>query len=650
MQRESEDASGEMSIELYLYRSDRYRSTTDSFPFPLPNDRSDPDAVTMEKFLTLEPAIYELLDPIMENVKYTCNLYDQWKESYGQKELKTTTCLIRVVEGPDNVSSWPTMKDAVHLLLQKSGLNSVEVEILDPRHAFMPLFFPQPPSSGSIQLYESVRDELAALLIRKLDSAWVSMSLFRLGSSKEVAIPTIVVFVRPFTTCDWQVLEWTMKNIFADKLSQGQDLGIEFIPGRFSNDVDHASAEDISMHPGMGSSIGMPGSDSSGTMGGFVNLKVGSKVHFGVLTNHHVVVPKRTGKKTPTEAEKEAASTLARMGYVYSSNISASSRIVYPSDEDLRSMREQLTNTVEEALARLSFFDAKRNARAEMGLSPNKILEKSRDTVQEMVEIRQKKLASADQLPIDMGRVLVSSGNSTTRDLSIIDWAFVEMPLTLKKALKREYLDVNVLPDPSHRSLEKADYLETFPLAASHTGVGDTFVAINFGAMEKGKRYFKVGRSSAITVGVCNGTESEINQTGSPRYDEDGKEYIMRGHCARVLTITSMEKWNVNQSPFSKPGDSGSFVVDGDGLVCGLLFGEVTGHVGRRYEVGLGTVTCMTDVRASVGRKTAFRNDEGKEIMGQLSLPLPLSYESEEEKEEERKWEETGTEEPEYRF
>lgn len=80
----------------------------------------------------------------------------------------------------------------------------------------------------------------------------------------------------------------------------------------------------------MGSSIGVEGSVLTATMGGFVKLKVGSKIHFAFLTNRHVVAPKTADEKEPTAAKKEAASNTAIMGYEYSEDISGSDAKILP--------------------------------------------------------------------------------------------------------------------------------------------------------------------------------------------------------------------------------------------------------------------------------------------------------------------------------
>ena len=67
-------------------------------------------------------------------------------------------------------------------MLRRSDFKTVEVKLLNPQNTSIPALFPQPLSTSSIRLYESVRDRLVALLFQYLGMSWVSMSLYRLGS------------------------------------------------------------------------------------------------------------------------------------------------------------------------------------------------------------------------------------------------------------------------------------------------------------------------------------------------------------------------------------------------------------------------------------------------------------------------------------
>lgn len=579
----------------------------------------------LEGFNTVWPAIIEKLDSVMKD-QYTCEICDSWKQGYYQEDRKVTTCLIKIDRDPGVSPSWATIRDEIHILLQRSGFNSVQVELLDPHKAFTPALFPQPPATSSVRIYESVRDRLAALLFRYLGMSWVSMSLYRLGSSKDSAVPTIVVFVRPYTYCDWQHLEVVMNDAVKSELPEGRILGIEYLPGRVSNGNDRLSASHYSMHPGLGASIGVEGIGSTGTMGGFVNLKVGSKIHFGFLTNHHHVAAARAKDQEKASAAKPAdASQLDIVGFEYSQDTEARPRIMCPSEDDKLALRQEVTQKVQVTQGALDGFEERRRAKAEGGIPVRPEAESLHQDYLSMLKTVQEELATVDNLPMNVGRPLVSSGEAISQDRSIIDWAFVEMPLALHETLQREGQYVNRLPSLYHASLMEAGFAEGIYTQAVlvpdvRRPKEESFYAVKFGAMEKGERYFKQARTSGITVGECNGTETELNQMDHVRYDEDGKKHHMKETSARQLVILSLERENGQPTEFSKPGDSGSFIIDFSGRVCGLLYGEHTGLCNRRYDVGAGLVTCMTDVLASVGRKTTSWNDKGEETKGQLFL------------------------------
>lgn len=586
----------------------------------------------LEEFRTIWPAVIEKLDSVMKG-QYICHICDSWKQGYDQEDRKVTTCLIHTDRDPGVSPSWATIRDEIHSLLQRSGFISIQVELLNLHKAFIPALFPQPPSTGSIRLYESVRDRLAALLFRFLGMSWISMSLYRLGSSKDSAISTIVVFVRPYTYCDWQHLEVVMDDIVNDdavksKLSEGRTLGIEYLPGRISNGNDRLSASHNFMHPGLGASIGVEAIGSIGTMGGFVNLKVGSKIHFGFLINHHVAAARAKDQEKASAAKSADASQLDIVGFKYSQDTEARPRIVCPSENDKLAWRQEVTKQIEDRQADLDDIEKNKRTRAERRITVHPGAERTRQNYLTMLKTLQEELVTVDNLPMNVGHPLVSSGQAISQDRSIIDWAFVEMPLTLHETLQREGQYVNRLPSLRHaifnqEGFPKKKYTQAVLISDACRPDEVTFCAVKFGAMEKGQLYFKQGRTSGITVGQCNGTETELNQIDHVRYDEDGKKYDTKKTAARQWIILSMEGEEGQQTEFSKPGDCGSFIIDGSGRVCGLLYGEHTGICNDRYDVGAGLVTCMTDVLASVGRKTTSWNDKGEEIKGQLFLADP---------------------------
>ena len=148
-------------------------------------------------------------------------------------------------------------------------------------------------------------------------------------------------------------------------------------------------------------------------------------------------------------------------------------------------------------------------------------------------------------------------------------------------------------------------------------------VATEFGEMKKGNYYLKRGRSTGLTVGRCNGIEADIQSQGF-RYTEDGKLYELGKHTTREFIVLSFEaifNGDSKQTGFSQPGDSGALVVDVDGQVCGLLYGEHTGLCGNRHDIGAGLVTWFEAIQASVAAGVKDKGPKNEDVSGEFVLP-----------------------------
>ena len=201
-----------------------------------------------------------------------------------------------------------------------------------------------------------------------------------------------------------------------------------------------------------------------------------------------------------------------------------------------------------------------------------------------------------------------------------LDWAFVESEIFGTG-------DANMLPPRANfAKLEPKAYgdMKAFALPTKLQGLS---------GIEKGRWYFKCGRTTGLTAGICNGTEAYIVAT-EDRYLLDAGGTMNKiagpGYLNELVIINAKggKTSQLSQEPFCQHGDSGSLIVDAAGDVAGLLWGEVTGCCGpvmntsTRERAGgqyanAGLVTDIRDVVKALEAGRANDNDPGS---GKLSV------------------------------
>lgn len=149
-----------------------------------------------------------------------------------------------------------------------------------------------------------------------------------------------------------------------------------------------------------------------------------------------------------------------------------------------------------------------------------------------------------------------------------------------------------------------------------------------FSDIVKGGWYFKVGRTSEITTGICNGTEATVKiEEERQDYDQHGQptRYVHHDTSDNLIILNSPLNGDGRQWEFCRGGDSGSLIIDTYGNCAGIMFGNITGFATkenswRQDYVMAGQVTTMSAVLDSIRTKAALRrrvvgiNQEGREI------------------------------------
>ncbi|ODM19633.1 hypothetical protein SI65_04618 [Aspergillus cristatus] len=144
------------------------------------------------------------------------------------------------------------------------------------------------------------------------------------------------------------------------------------------------------------------------------------------------------------------------------------------------------------------------------------------------------------------------------------------------------------------------------------------FLIARFDSLRKGSSYTKLGRTTDVTSGLCNGSLAYSNwkEKSTIQYDYRGQSVDTTNILEEFVVVS--KKTSGKQATFSEDGDSGAFVLDHEGHVCGLLYGGVSDFYDRdEYFVNAGLVMNMPELINSMKLKTVTRCDNA----GDLSLP-----------------------------
>ena len=630
-----------MSIEAFIYRSDDYRSSTTRVPLPLPLYLEKPPAPISDLLNSdskLRADIFAQLDLHLV-YPHVVEFFLQSKPGYpGQRDLEVLALHIQV-DMRDDVSrlEWSQVKRAVQSLLEDYGLNDAEVEIWDPSRCYEPVLLHLHPDDSRIALYESVRHQIVLRVNMELGRSWNSMCLYKVRLNKKAASTTydIVITVDALTHHDWAALRATVLGIL-DSVGGTRELpiGVHIIPGITDSTPPSDGSQDNEMsgrsffgnpvfekHPGIGASIGVEGSLGGGTLGGYMTLRIAGQTHHGFLTNSHVVAP-------PEDASAELKQRYDIFGVSLDDDLSdpVRTQIHWMTKKDIDATKDDITRQRESLLSTARELEATINAYKEIGRDHQAQERRLRAVVE-----RRDAIDSATQvcttMPRSMGRILFSSGRALSARGYILDTAFVKVP-EADPAMWNHCLDGNKLPKSTAAGLFKKlpkDY------CSGTDGKEDIYLEpsaiTGIGPLVKGNWYFKIGRTTDITTGICHGTEAYVNMGGTrSKYDAVGHrgEYEDVGFTTEYVILGSQTKGDEAAHPFSDSGDSGSFIIDHNGQVVAKLFGFIkglcgpspttdynvkrTGNIGTYYASTTGLVTPMDRIVEDIELITAPKN------------------------------------------
>jgi hypothetical protein len=365
------------------------------------------------------------------------------------------------------------------------------------------------------------------------------------------------------------------------------------------------------MKPGLGASIGpqVPGS-GPGTAGGVLHLKAGGKTYEGVITNHRVIQP------TINASEQEKMN--AAKGYDFDQLSLYRPLCQAPHEADLRKLQAAISTKIsrcqEDVAQTRKRYDEKKTMYGDTRPIDTQLLEATKRNLEQTLGLQ----------AIELGEVIVSSGQLLSTNFTRLDWAFVG-----KEKAQSSLIQPGDRPNklPTDRSFLLSGqaphhYNES---AGSVYGNSPSFSPFEFSRMVKDQWFSKVGRTTDITAGICSGVQVDVTiMEGDIYYNENGGKIDRLGnrtirHWVVMNGYRDTNTKETHDSPFCADGDYGSFVIDRWGEVAGLLHGHLSnfsyGHG------GMGLVSCMSEVVPSIERRTTMKNEDGEEIKGQLTLP-----------------------------
>ena len=628
--KESEDNAGVLTIEQYIYRTDPYRSSSVAFPLPTPLYLEYVDAAMLERLTNDSTLSEHIADTLGRHyiVPQGISCVKQSKPGYPAGG-DTAVAVIRItINVGDNspTDTWSAARRDVKALLIERALGDLEVELIDPARFYMPSLFPVAPTDPLVRVYEANREEILNIVESALKKVWTSISLFRVGRTSLSTQCAIVIMVHPLAEYDWLILRWRIERLVNTQGGSQERMTVEFVPGYWGELPPQGESTGKSFDqnfvelPAMGTSIGVLGEGGGGTLGGFFQLHCHGRMHTGFLTNSHVVQP-------PSSAPDVVQREYNYYGCQYASSINHPTRstVRYFAEKDVQATRDAVKKSFREVTQTIARKEQEIQERRSMGMPVNITLTAIEGLKLEKDRLNKMKPA-LDSMPRTLGKVLCASGKGVTHANRILDWAFVETPASIQSRFDPRR--GNFLPQQNAQGLI-GNMPQDYGCRLPYTPLPELPIQ-EFGKIEKGQWYFKIGRTTGITTGVCNGTATKFRLADEPKHvihnkaGEVDATVKMDNNTVEELVIVN-SKFSIfspsTQKTFCSPGDSGSLLIDAEGRVAGLVYGAMTGQCGpfkdESQYVQTGLATDIRDVLASIAAKTT---DPKNGLPGRLSI------------------------------
>ncbi|KAL8709508.1 MAG: hypothetical protein Q9220_005750 [cf. Caloplaca sp. 1 TL-2023] len=594
---------------------DPYHLTNLPTKYPLPLALEKPDSHFAARLATV-PGLLGVIESILhhehdidcrnlfspDSVSYDITFDMISKPGYHADLDKPRPGVTIFLALPDHISgaSMCAAEKDISDMLAENGLEDLILDIQDPSRCYIPCQYPIRSTDPHTSFYRSIREELLAVVRTAIPRLWVSMGLYYVGSTWGGAVPSVALQVKPRAVHDWQALYVQMKSIIESRQPPDISLDVDIFPGQYGQSEDRPGVdfhESFTPAPKIGSSIGVRDGKGGGTLGGFFTLRIGQNVHNGFLTTSNVVAPREAADPAVHEHfEKNGV------------------RLTTPQEDDTRSVVQYLAqkdndatmeSILQENRQREGYVDDDGNIhqgwigeldeKIKQGDKDARYLERSKQYSEDKVRRNHINYRYLEQMPLTLGKTLYASGKAVNHRNRIMNWAFVSCSGTsgLVDGTYQNLYDPefgNRIPTEKEMEPAPDKYFNGYSWEHMYIPCEDNQMR-GFGRIKPDRWYFKTGRSTGLTAGICNGIETYINlEETYYQHDDQGKiintssDYaeewvILNAHADRhYFTSDSASRWD--KKTFCDEGDCGSLVIDYQGRPSGMIFGALNGFVG----------------------------------------------------------------------
>ena len=481
-------------------------------------------------------------------------------------------------------------------LISSKDTSFIAFELYHPQNAFNLNIRPLPyDQNGRVicEKWEACKSGAIKTLnafLRNDDACWSTACIYLCG--KDTAqMPTLVVKIngRRKKPIGRAFANWaSVRTQLCLSLRDGglPSIDVEFDFGTL--EYSAGEPQSLTAETRAGDSIGVWGSDKSGSAGGFLGFKSSpsAPIHYGIVTCHHVTRNEPRG--TPAFDDKlviQPANTIN----------ARATKMRSPSKVDFEATEQYLNTSVQETQEAIS--DLQRFEKQGDFLVPTESNELSR--LRPKLLNLQADLALLGPKNVIPGTTVASSGYRIGSHSSKMDWAIVEVPLN--RFASNVAPNKNDVPYRHGPGMEgsKDDY--KLPLGS----VG------KIASIKPGDWLIMRGRASGYSTGIVNAVDVSVNC------------WPLRNWVTTDVSVLGTLAHVAAPPVFGRPGDSGSWVYNKNGEIVGL---QISAEVGaKKWDFDDTIISRITHVLEDMERVTngrVFLPVEGPSGQRQFTAPL----------------------------